>query len=417
MNSIRLLAVIAIYFCTMIGWFILGGSIAVRTDEKSVQSRDRVEGIWGGEHMQLHPTFRYLETRIDTVTEAKTTDGKVVTTRRFDTRAIPVAVTESSSKITARLDVEYRQKGLLWHTLYSVAFAADYALVNPTDVERDMEIRFYFPSKTSMYDNFLFQADGKDLTAQQEVDEESRIWTATLRMQPRQSSVITIRYRSQGMGKWSYAFAAGVNRVRNFDLQITTGFKEFDIPEGGVSATERTETEEGWNLRWKYDDVISQLRIALDMPQKLNPGPTAQRISFFAPVSLLFFFTILIIVSSIRKQAFHPMHYFFLAAAFFSFHLFFAYLVDHLALGTAFALSSLTSVLLVWTYMRKVASEAFAIRVVVPTQIVYLILFSYSFFFEGYTGLTVTIGAIATLFVLMQMTARTDWNQVFQKRP
>ena len=43
-------------------------------------------------------------------------------------------------------------------------------------------------------------------------------------------------------------------------------------------------------------------------------------------------------------------------------------------------------------------------------------LFSYAFFFEGYTGLTVTVGAVLTLFVLMQLTARVDWGAVFAKR-
>jgi len=34
-------------------------------------------------------------------------------------------------------------------------------------------------------------------------------------------------------------------------------------------------------------------------------------------------------------------------------------------------------------------------------QFAYMILFSYSFFFEGLTGLTITIGAIVTLALLM----------------
>ena len=40
-------------------------------------------------------------------------------------------------------------------------------------------------------------------------------------------------------------------------------------------------------------------------------------------------------------------------------------------------------------------------------------LFSYAFFFEGMTGLAITIGAVLTLFVLMQMTARVSWDEVF----
>ena len=48
-------------------------------------------------------------------------------------------------------------------------------------------------------------------------------------------------------------------------------------------------------------------------------------------------------------------------------------------------------------------------------QVVFLVLFSYSFFLKGYTGLTLTIGAVVTLFVLMQSTARVDWPTVFAK--
>jgi hypothetical protein len=41
-----------------------------------------------------------------------------------------------------------------------------------------------------------------------------------------------------------------------------------------------------------------------------------------------------------------------------------------------------------------------------------LVLFSFTFFWSGFTGLSVTIGAIATLFVLMQITGRKSWAQL-----
>ena len=46
-------------------------------------------------------------------------------------------------------------------------------------------------------------------------------------------------------------------------------------------------------------------------------------------------------------------------------------------------------------------------------QLLYLVLFSFAHFYEGWTGLTVTVGAIVTLFVVMQLTARVDWGEVF----
>jgi hypothetical protein len=63
--------------------------------------------------------------------------------------------------------------------------------------------------------------------------------------------------------------------------------------------------------------------------------------------------------------------------------------------------------------MRIVVGNRFAFLEVAIAQLVYLIGFSYAFFFEGFTGLAVTIGSIITLFVMMQSTARIDWARRF----
>jgi len=142
----------------------------------------------------------------------------------------------------------------------------------------------------------------------------------------------------------------------------------------------------------------------------------AARIIFFAPVSLLFFVTVLLVLGVLGGESLHPMHFFFLSAGFFSFHLLLAYLVDHLDIHVSFLIASAVSVFLVVTYLIKVAGMTFAVQRAGVAQLVFLVLFSYAFFFEGYSGLTVTIGSVLTLFVLMQATARVDWNEVFAGR-
>jgi hypothetical protein len=62
------------------------------------------------------------------------------------------------------------------------------------------------------------------------------------------------------------------------------------------------------------------------------------------------------------------------------------------------------------SYLRIVAGPRFAFVEAALAQLVYVAGFSYAFFFEGFTGLTVTIGAILSLFLVMQMTARVNWN-------
>jgi inner membrane protein involved in colicin E2 resistance len=149
------------------------------------------------------------------------------------------------------------------------------------------------------------------------------------------------------------------------------------------------------------------------MPSRLQPGPLASEISFFAPVSLFFFFFVMFIIATRKNIELHPMNYFFLAAAFFAFHLLLAYLADHVDIRLAFLISSAVSIALVTTYLRIVAGTQFALREAAAAQFIYLVLFSLAFFFKGFTGLAVTIGAIVTLFVVMQMTASIRWSERF----
>ena len=66
--------------------------------------------------------------------------------------------------------------------------------------------------------------------------------------------------------------------------------------------------------------------------------------------------------------------------------------------------------------MRLVVGQRFAFLEVGISQFVFLVLFSYSFFFKGYTGLAITALSIATLFITMQITARLDWDAVFRQK-
>ncbi len=108
----------------------------------------------------------------------------------------------------------------------------------------------------------------------------------------------------------------------------------------------------------------------------------------------------------------HPMNYFFLSAGCFAFQLLFAYLVDLIPPSLAFVISAIVSMVLVCGYLVAVAGRTFA-RLGAIAQFAYMILFSYSFFFEGLTGLAITIGAIVTLALLMGATAKINWAEKF----
>ncbi|HOK94522.1 MAG TPA: inner membrane CreD family protein [Anaerohalosphaeraceae bacterium] len=232
-------------------------------------------------------------------------------------------------------------------------------------------------------------------------------------MDPGQTKEIEIAYTSQGMDEWIYDFGGGVKQVRNFVFVMTTDFDRIDFPQRSVSPTVKAKTAKGWKLVWAYNNMLTGACIGMTMPKKLNPGPWVSRLTAAAPVSLFLFFFLLFICTTLREIKIHPMNYFFLGAAFFSFHLLLAYLVDFISIHIAFWICSAVSIVLVVSYMRLVAGPRFAFLEVALFQLVYLVVFSYTFFFEGYTGLAITVLCICTLFAVMQMTGRLDWEKVF----
>jgi len=80
--------------------------------------------------------------------------------------------------------------------------------------------------------------------------------------------------------------------------------------------------------------------------------------------------------------------------------------------GASFLLS-----FLVISYLRLVVGIGFASREAALAQFIYLVMFSYAFFLEGFTGLAITIGSVLTLFVVMQVTGRIRWAEKFTVKP
>jgi Inner membrane protein involved in colicin E2 resistance len=277
----------------------------------------------------------------------------------------------------------------LWYSTYKVAFSGVYTFVNTSDKEQVVDFKLQFPTSQAIYDNLTFVVDGVPL----QLKNESNAAMSSARIGAGKTAQLSVGYRSQGLNEWRYSFGdAQVAQVRDFSLHMTTNFKDIDFPDNTLSPTEKKETGNGYDLTWNYKSLLSGYQIAMVMPEKLQPGPLAGRISFFAPVSLFFFFFLMLIITTMRGIDLHPMNYFFLAAAFFSFHLLLAYLVDHISIHSSFAIAAAVSVFLVVSYLRLVVGIRFASREAALAQFIFLVMFSYAFFLKGFTGLAITIG-------------------------
>jgi inner membrane protein involved in colicin E2 resistance len=409
----RIAAIIAIFVCTAVAWAILGSTIFYRTYHAESGLTGRVASTWGAPQGQAPPAIarEWQEEKTIEVEEK----GKK--TKRTEKQTLSEAVKIDASRIAASLHIDYRQKGLLWFSTYKVDFDGAYTFQNVTSREETFVFQLPFPAQQAVYDNVQLLLDDKPLP----VTFGGSQAVARTRLAAGAKAVLRAAYRSQGLDTWRYTFAREnadgrekeISQARDFHLLVKTDFSGFDFPDNSLSPTEKRQTANGWELVWNYQNLVSGFDIALKMPQKLQPGPLAGRISYFGPVSLFFFFFLLFILSTLRGNDLHPMNYFFLACAFFAFHLLLAYLADHISIHLAFVISSIVSIALVVSYLRLVVDLRFAAVDAGLTQLIYLVLFSYAFFFEGFTGLAVTIGAILTLFVVMQMTGRIRWEEKF----
>jgi inner membrane protein involved in colicin E2 resistance len=394
----RLVAIAFIFGCSGIAWVILGATLVSRTADSDSSQTQKLTAQWGSSQAQTAPQ---VSARVAVETYNK--DRKRVE-RGYEI----VAVALRSSRISVNLNLEQRRKGLLWYNLYDVRFQARYIVRNDT-LGRRLTLRFAFPSNNGTYTDFTSSVGGRRLAGSDDLSQG----VVSFDLAPGKETSVDVGYRSRGMESWTYSFGSTVQSVRDFGLTMTTNFDAIDFPPQTLLPTAEQRTGNGWQLDWRYASLVTGEGIGMAFPYPLQPGPLAQRITFWAPVALLFYFFVMLLITTLRGIDLHPVNYFFLACAFFAFHLLFAYLVDRIALEAAFAICSLVSMGLTITYLRLVVGWRFAAVESALAQLVYLVLFSYALFNECWSGLTITVGAIVTLFVVMQLTGRIRWSERF----
>ena len=404
----QILALAFIFVCTSIAWVILGATIFSRTYGSNEKLQGQVASTWGTSQQQSPPTATYTLT--DVVSSTTVENGKVVVHSENVQRQVPLPV--EASRIHVNFHLTPRQKGLLWYSTYAVDFAGDYTFQNDTAKAQAVDFRLKFPAQKAIYDGLQMKVNEQAVALT--TDDQGTVGQAT--MGPGDTARLHVAYRSQGLDCWRYQLGDGIAQARDFMLTMQTNFRDIDFADDTLSPTSKQLIPGGWQLTWQYSNLVSGFQIGMTMPQKPQPGPLAGEISYAAPVSLFFFFFLMFIITTLRNIDLHPMNYFFLATAFFAFHLLLAYSVDHISIHAAMILSSAVSVGLVVSYLRLVVGLRFAALEAGTAQLIYLVLFSYAFFWKGFTGLAITVIAIITLFVVMQVTGKIRWSERFAAR-
>src|SRR6202163_1660340 len=264
-----------------IAWFILGGTIAVRTQGSDSVQRDQLAAQWGSAHVQNAPKFWLAPRRLDKKGHPY-----------FEATALPTA----SSRIDVDLALDPRQKGLLWYNTYAVGFTATYRVAIPAP-DAHVHVDFSFPSDDATYDDVTLAIDGKRIP----VTSASGVITASVPPGHARTSTVTVRYRSHGIGRWTYQFGEGIVSVHDFVLTMNTNFRAIDFPPKTLSPTVKQETPGGWRLTWNYRDLVGGFGVGMAFPQRLQPGPLAERITLWAPLSLLFYVFVMLVITTLRR--------------------------------------------------------------------------------------------------------------------
>jgi len=391
MSVKRIIAVAVIYAIAGAGWWLLGTATAIRSDTVGGRLAPRVAALWGEPLRQEAPVFTVQNPG-----------------RRHQDRMVP-----EENHIRVMIQPDYRRKGLNWYPTYTCDFSAAFTVQSGAPVTQKVRLHFTFPSAKVTYDQFSITLDGSPINAA--VDPATGV-DHLFELAPGQRRVLRVAYLTRGLGQWRYVPDPALGRMRHLTLVAETGFRAVDYPDGALSPMQTEPTNQGMRLTWKAEDLITRSSIGLIVPEKLNPGPLTTRITFFAPVCLIFFFVLIGAINVLYGVDIHPMHYLFVAAGFFAFHLLLVYLVGVLNIHLSFLIAAAVSVALVTAYLAGALRGRFPWKMAAAGQLAYLVLFSYSFFLKGVTGLTVAVGSVATLAILMKVTLHTDWSAVFAAR-
>jgi hypothetical protein len=412
----RLSALFFIFVVTSTAWLVLGGVTTARSLDAPARLGGEVDTLWGRplalEAPSVRATWETVERR--RAEPAVVVGGRVapeVEVRVPHEAAPPFDATTG----TLRVHEDVRRKGLVWYPLYEASVDLAWTVTSPVPQPGVLKVSWPFPDPEGDYDDLELLVDG--VARPDALDAAGDRLTVSVPTAPGQVHAISLRVRMRGREALSLRGASGgVSDLRRFDVTVLTDFDGVDFPAQGLSPSSHEATAEGRALRWQFDHMVTGKVIGVVVPCPVQPGELAASMAFSAPISLALFMAWVLVLGVLRGVDVHPMNHALLAASFFAFHLLFAYSADWLPVEGAFALSAAVSVALVVTYLARVVSPRFAFVEAGAAQAVYLVGFALAHFWEGLTGLTLTVIGVATLGALMQLTAHVRWSDVMGAR-
>ena len=341
----RVFAIAFIWGVAAVGWMVLGGVTAMRKETQSTKLRDGVQNLWGSPQVQTAPA---LPVRVGDAVEPCTAPRSrtVCDPGQRDRHR------EAPEVVPARLDAHRRRPALrpaaqgpgLVLALRRASSTRATATCIASRPAGSMTVRFAFPDKSAIYDDFRFVVNGKDYAGALDAERRQR-HRARSRSSRADEVKIELGYKSRGLDSLALPPDPERRAAARLRAQHAHALPRHRLPGADAFALEPQGHggRLGAALALRADRVGLRHRHARRRSAS-SRASSRRALAFSAPISLLFYFLVLFVLATLRGIDIHPINYFFLAGAFFAFHLLFAYSVDHLTVETAFALCSVVSI-------------------------------------------------------------------------
>jgi hypothetical protein len=251
-------------------------------------SRESAWSIWGRPHTQIELTIKHTHP-VEVREELPREDPTQPPVYRTVTQIQEVPQNSITGfKGDVQMNLSEREKGYALYSGYVLDTVFQYEIQNDSVFETDAEFNFPLSSGQTLFENFVVEMDGNDLSSDLRFAPDLVSWTK--KMKPYQKSEIVIRYSSRGMDTFYYQIPLQ-REIKNFQLTLTIDrlpVSLLNYPDRVITPTDIKPTNDGAGsiLTWKLDHAITVAGMGVSLPQPEQPGAQVLRVLVISPYAL-----------------------------------------------------------------------------------------------------------------------------------
>ncbi len=397
--------VLIVVVAISIGSLLFGFRMHQRTQGQFLtENKATLETNWGTDISQQSPTLNSYQAR--RIISDNDDDNLPAETKRPSEVRIS-NVRTLSSKIDGELNMDYRRKGLTYFPTFISHITATYQLKNENEEPVETEFIFPLPTEESLVWNAKINVSGKEDNTQ--VNSQGLKWKGDIG--PQEEKTVTIKYSARGLDRFSYALNK-TNGPQDLVMNLTiNGADQIDFPQGALSLSNIIERDEGWDLTWEFDQVLSSPSITVKMFAKKNISEQIARLFWFVPVLLTGYLLSIKGLSNLRNQKLKPFDYILLAALYTVFYPFLAYLVsvfNQLTVFTGLGISLALITPIILYFQQHLFDLKFILTKGLLLQVFFGGLFPIALLIPELTGFMAIAGLIVMLAVVVQLRVNYD---------